>query len=175
MLNPHCLLCLVSVYICLIDIRYLIQKQIQRTTEWEASRLVYVLHVCDTSGSGLSKFQEFPEWTKRFARTFPARVAARAAEPEGSTTSPLLWRARHVSLSSASPGDMQVIKIDHTQKVPDLLFCNQNHSINIGGNMLSQKEVLKTILKVNKGRSITTWKAFDPAKGGASPAAILLW
>ena len=30
----------ISVYICLIDIRS-IQKQIQRTTEWEASRLVY--------------------------------------------------------------------------------------------------------------------------------------
>ena len=33
-----------------------------------------------------------------------------------------------------------MIKIDHKQKVPDLLFCNQNHSINIGRNMLSQSE-----------------------------------
>ena len=32
----------ISNYICLIDIRIQIQKQIQRTTEWEASRLVYV-------------------------------------------------------------------------------------------------------------------------------------
>ena len=34
----------ISIYICLIDIRYryLIQKQIQITTEWGASRLVYI-------------------------------------------------------------------------------------------------------------------------------------
>ena len=89
-------------------------------------------------------------WPQRKVLTFPASVAARAAEPEGSTTSPLLWRARHVSLSWASPGDLQVIKIVHKQKVPDLLFCNQNHSINIGRNMLSQSEQsMKDEIKVD--------------------------